>query len=276
MKRALKSLVFAATSVSFLLAGCSEVPITGRRQLSLVPSSLVTSMSVQEYTQFLSENKVSNDPQQTAMVKRVGQNIVAAVNEFCKEHCDKDPFAGYQWEINLVEDPQVNAFAMPGGKVVVYTGILPIAQNEAGLATVMGHEIAHVFAGHGEERMSQGLLTQFGGAALSVALKNQPEATQNLFMSAYGLGTQVGLLLPYSRLHESEADHLGLIFMAMAGYNPNEAVGFWERMAAASKGQSKPPEFLSTHPADQTRIENIKKLIPEAMEYYKPAARQSQ
>ena len=124
--------------------------------------------------------------------------------------------------------------------------------------------------------MSQGLLTQFGGAALSVALKNQPEATQNLFMSAYGLGTQVGLLLPYSRLHESEADHLGLIFMAMAGYNPNEAVGFWERMAAASKGQSKPPEFLSTHPADQTRIENIKKLIPEAMEYYKPAARQSQ
>jgi len=276
MKRALRSLVFAATSVSFLLAGCSEVPITGRRQLSLVPSSLVTSMSVQEYTQFLSENKVSNDPQQTAMVKRVGQNIVAAVNEFCKEHCDKDPFAGYQWEINLVEDPQVNAFAMPGGKVVVYTGILPIAQNEAGLATVMGHEIAHVFAGHGEERMSQGLLTQFGGAALSVALKNQPEATQNLFMSAYGLGTQVGLLLPYSRLHESEADHLGLIFMAMAGYNPNEAVGFWERMAAASKGQSKPPEFLSTHPADQTRIENIKKLIPEAMEYYKPAARQSQ
>jgi predicted Zn-dependent protease len=274
MKTVLRSAIFAMTSVSFLLAGCSQVPITGRRQLSLVPSSLVTSMSVQQYSQFLSENKVSSDPQQVAMVKRVGQNIIAAVNEFCKEHCDEDPFKGYQWEVNLIEDPQVNAWAMPGGKVVVYTGILPVAQNEAGLATVMGHEIAHVFAAHGEERMSQGLITQLGGAALSVALKNQPEATQNLFMTSYGLGTQVGLLLPFSRLHESEADRLGLIFMAMAGYNPNEAVGFWQRMAAAKGDQAAPPEFLSTHPADETRIRKLQELIPEAMEYYKPAARQ--
>jgi predicted Zn-dependent protease len=271
MKMVLRSLIVAVTGLSFMLAGCSEVPITGRRQLSLVPTSVVASMSTQQYTQFISENKVSSDPQKVAMVKRVGQNIVQAVDEYCKTHCDKNPFAGYQWEINLIEDPQVNAFAMPGGKVVVYTGILPVAQNEAGLATVMGHEIAHVFAGHGEERMSQGLLVQMGGIALSTALQKQPEQTQNLFMSAYGLGSQVGVLLPYSRLHESEADHLGLIFMAMAGYDPHEAVGFWERMAAqAGKGQAKPPEFLSTHPADATRIKKLQELVPEAMEYYKP------
>jgi predicted Zn-dependent protease len=230
-------------------------------------------MAVQQYSQFLSESKVSSDPQKVAMVKRVGQNIVAAVDEFCKTHCDENPFKGYQWEINLIEDAQVNAWAMPGGKVVVYTGILPIAQTETGLAVIMGHEIAHVFAGHGEERMSQGLLTQLGGVALSTALQKQPEQTQNLFMTAYGLGSQIGVLLPYSRLHESEADRLGLIFMAMAGYNPNESVEFWKRMAAAKGEQAAPPEFLSTHPADDTRIRKLQELIPEAMEYYKPAAR---
>jgi predicted Zn-dependent protease len=275
MKMALRSAIVALTGFSFILGGCSTVPITGRRQLSFVPNSIVTSMSIEQYNTFLSENKVSTDSQKVALVKRVGQNIVAAVNEFCKKNCDKDPFAGYNWEFNLVEDPQINAWAMPGGKVVVYTGILPVTQNEAGLATVIGHEIAHVFAGHGEERMSQQLLTQLGGVALSTALQKQPEQTQQIFMSAYGLGSQVGILLPYSRLQESEADHLGLIFMAMAGYDPHEAVGFWQRMAAAGKGQSKPPEFLSTHPADETRIKNIESLIPEAMEYYKkPAAKQ--
>jgi predicted Zn-dependent protease len=275
MKTAVRSAMIAVTGFSLMLAGCSQVPITGRRQLSLVPSSIVTSMSVQQYTQFISENKVSSDPQQVAMVKRVGQNIVQAVNEFCKTNCDEDPFAGYNWEINLIEDKQVNAFAMPGGKVVVYTGILPVAQTEAGLAAVMGHEIAHVFAGHGEERMSQGLLTQLGGVALSTALQKQPEQTKNLFMSAYGLGSQIGILLPFSRLHETEADRLGLIFMAMAGYNPNESVEFWKRMAAAKGDQAAPPEFLSTHPADETRIKKLQELIPEAMEYYKkPAARQ--
>ena len=274
MRMALRSAIVVVMGFLFLLAGCSEVPITGRRQLSFVPNSVVTSMSIQQYSQFLSENKVSADAQQVAMVKRVGQNIVAAVNEYCKTHCDKDPFAGYEWEINLIEDPQVNAWAMPGGKVVVYTGILPVAQTEAGLATVMGHEIAHVFAGHGEERMSQQLLTQLGEVGLAAALKDKPEETQNLFKSVYGLGAQVGVLLPYSRLHESEADHLGLIFMAMAGYDPHEAVGFWQRMAAASSSGEAPPEFLSTHPANQTRIDNLNKLIPEAMEYYKPAARQ--
>lgn len=274
MKTAVKTTLIALLYLAFMLAGCSEVPITGRHQLSFVPQSLVTSMSIEEYHQFLSENKLSTDTQETAMVKRVGQNIVQAVNEYSKTHLEKDPFAGYEWEINLVEDPQINAFAMPGGKVVVYTGILPLAENEAGLATVLGHEIAHVFAGHGEERMSQQLIAQLGSVALSTALQKQPEETQQIFMTAYGLGSQVAVLLPFSRTHENEADHLGLIFMAMAGYDPNEAVGFWQRMAAASGSGSKTPEFLSTHPADETRIKNIQSLIPEAMEYYKPAARQ--
>ncbi|OHB65868.1 MAG: peptidase M48 [Planctomycetes bacterium RBG_13_62_9] len=206
------------------------------------------------------------------MVKRVGERIVQAVNEFSQKHGIEDRFAGYQWEFNLVQDPNVNAFAMPGGKVVVYTGILPITQNEAGLATVVAHEIAHVFARHGSERMTQGLLVQMGGIAISEAIKKQPEATQNLFMTSYGMGTQIGILLPYSRKHESEADRLGLIFMAMAGYDPHESVGFWQRMASMSKGQ-KPPEILSTHPADETRIKNLQSLIPEAMDYYKPAAK---
>ncbi len=273
MKAAVRSVIVALAGLSLVPAGCQEVPITGRRQLSLVPSSLVTSMSIQQYNQFLSENKVSTDARNVAIVKRVGERIVQAVNEFCEKNCDENPFAGYKWEFNLVENKSVNAWAMPGGKVVVYTGILPITQTEAGLATVMGHEIAHVFAAHGEERMSQGLLTELGGMALSTALKERPEATRNLFLSAYGLGAQIGVLLPYSRLHESEADRLGLIFMAMAGYNPEEAVGFWQRMAAAKSDQAAPPEFLSTHPADATRIENLKRLIPEAMEYYRPAAR---
>jgi predicted Zn-dependent protease len=258
--------------VSFigLLAGCSEVGITGRRQLNLLPDSYINSMSVQQYSQFISENPVSKDAAKTAMVKRVGARIHTAVDEYCRQYCDENPFAGYEWEFNLVEDPAVNAFAMPGGKVVVYTGLLPIAQDEAGLAVVMGHEIAHVFAKHGSERMSQGLLVQLGGVAISTAMKEKPEETRNLFVTSYGLGTQVALMLPFSRLHENEADRLGLIFMSMAGYNPEVAVGFWERMAAGKEGTSQPPEILSTHPADATRIANIKSLIPEAMQYYKP------
>jgi predicted Zn-dependent protease len=157
---------------------------------------------------------------------------------------------------------------MPGGKVVVYTGILPITRDEAGLATVMGHEIAHAVARHGNERMSQALLTQMGGMALAVALEQNPSQTNQLWMAVYGMGAQVGILLPYSRLHESEADHLGLIFMAMAGYDPNKAVEFWERMAQMKSGQA-PPEFLSTHPSDEARIKKIKELLPEAMQYYK-------
>jgi predicted Zn-dependent protease len=176
---------------------------------------------------------------------------------------------GYAWEFNLVEDEAVNAWCMPGGKVVVFTGILPVTRDATGLAVVMGHEIAHAVANHGNERMSQGLMVQMGGTALSKALEDKPEETRNLFLTSFGLGTQVGVLLPYSRLHENESDHLGLIFMAMAGYDPRSAVDFWERMATQKSGGA-PPEFLSTHPSDKTRIENIKSLLPEALRYYKP------
>jgi len=276
MRKTVGSTMIVLAGLLVVLAGCAEVGITGRKQLSFVPNSLVTSMSIQQYDQLIAQSKPSTNAQATAMVKRVGEKIVQAVEEYSKTHSDKDPFAGYKWEFNLIEDPQVNAFAMPGGKVVVYTGILPVTKNEVGLATVIGHEIAHVFAGHGGERLSQSLLTQMGEVGLSAALQKQPEQTKSLFIGAYGLGTQVGILLPFSRVHENEADHLGLIFMAMAGYDPHEAVGFWERMSASSKGQSKPPEFLSTHPADATRIKNIQDLIPEAMEYQKPAETQEQ
>jgi predicted Zn-dependent protease len=275
MKKAANPVVAALLGLVFVVAGCAEVGITGRKQFNFVPDSIITSMSAQQYSEFISQSNVVTGTPEAEMVQRVGARIEVAVNQYCKEHCDEDPFEGYKWEFNLVQDPNINAFAMPGGKVVVYTGILPVAQTEAGLATVMGHEIAHVFAKHGSERMSQQLVVQLGGVALSTALKNQPEATQSIFTSAFAVGSQVGLLLPYSRKHESEADHLGLIFMAMAGYDPQEAAAFWQRMATASGGGST-PELLSTHPANETRIKNLQDLVPEAMEYYKPAGQTEQ
>ncbi|UFS71440.1 M48 family metallopeptidase [Geomonas sp. RF6] len=228
------------------------------------------SMSLQQYDSFLKEHTLSTNKEQTAMVKRVGGKVQSAVERYFAAKGLQSRLADYKWEFNLVEDKQVNAWCMPGGKVVVYTGLLPVAQGEAGLAVVMGHEIAHAIAEHGNERMSQGLLAQFGGSALGEALSSKPAATKQLWMSVYGLGTQYGALLPYSRLQESEADRLGLVFMAMAGYDPNLAVPFWQRMAAQKQGQA-PPEFLSTHPSDATRIANLKRLVPEAMEYFRPS-----
>ena len=236
--------------------------------MNLIPQSTMLSMSSQQYGEFLKTNKLSTNQEQTQMVKRVGVKIQKAVEQYFADRNMSHELKNYDWEFNLVESEEVNAWCMPGGKVVFYTGILPITQDESGIAVVMGHEIAHAVAQHGNERMSQGLVTQLGGMALSKALEEKPEQTQQLWMAAFGIGAQVGVLLPYSRLHESEADHLGLIFMAMAGYDPNAAVGFWQRMAKMKGGQA-PPEFLSTHPSDQTRIENIKALIPEAMQYYK-------
>ncbi|MHC4618203.1 MAG: M48 family metallopeptidase [Planctomycetota bacterium] len=269
MERNLKSRLAVLCGLLSLLSACSQVPITGRQQLNLVPDSLINSMSLDSYREFLARHKLSTDAQQTQMVRRVGGRIQRAVERYSAENSLSDRLEGYQWEFNLVEDEAVNAWAMPGGKVVVYTGLLPVAQTQAGLAVVMGHEIAHAFARHGSERMSQGLLVDFGGMALSRALQTRPAATRDLFMRSYGVGTQVGVLLPYSRLQESEADRLGLIFMAIGGYNPNEAVPFWERMAASQEGP-RPPEILSTHPAGSTRIRNIRELIPEAMQYYRP------
>lgn len=255
-------------SIIGLIIACQTVPITGRQQLSLVPSETVLSMSYTNYREFLSKNEVITDTEEAKMVKRVGHRIQHAVERYFSEHNLSDRLKGYQWEFNLIEDEAVNAWCMPGGKVAVYTGIIPIAKDDSGLAVVMGHEIAHAVARHGDERLSQGLLAQMGGVALSAALAEKPKETTDLFMVAYGLGVQVGALLPYSRLHESEADHLGLIFMSMAGYDPHDAVDFWKRMASEKKGAA-PPEFLSTHPTDEKRIKNIEQLIPEAMQYYR-------
>jgi predicted Zn-dependent protease len=251
-----------------LFLACQTVPVTERRQLNLIPSSQIEAMSLNAYRDFLSEHKVVTGTPEARMVKTVGERISKAVEAYMAEHGLSERIEGYQWEFNLIEEDTINAWAMPGGKVVIYTGLLPIAQNDTGLAVVMGHEIAHAVAGHGNERMSQGLITQLGGMALSVALAQEPQQTQQLFMAAYGVGAQVGFLLPYSRLHESEADHLGLIFMAMAGYDPHAAVAFWQRMMAAKQGEA-PPEFLSTHPSDQKRINDIESLIPQAMNYYR-------
>ena len=254
-----------------LVAACSTVPITGRSQLHLVPSGTLLSMSQEQYKQFLEQAELSDDAEMVKMVNDVGKNIAKAVQQYLVEHDMEEELDNYDWEFNLVDDASINAFAMPGGKIVVFKGILQVAQNPEGLAVIMGHEIAHVIANHGNERMSQGLVTQLGGMALSTALSDRPAATQQLFLKAYGAGAQIGVLLPYSRAHESEADHMGLIFMAMAGYNPKEAPRFWERMAA-KKDAPEPPEFLSTHPADSRRIRNLEKLLPEAMEYYESAS----
>lgn len=254
-----------------LMTACSTVPITGRQQLSIIPASSMLSMSYTQYDDFLKGNKVSADETKRTMVLRVGQRIQRAVEEYFAGMGMESELKDYRWDFNLVESPEVNAWCMPGGKVVVYTGLLPIAQTDTGLAVVMGHEIAHAIAEHGSERMSQGLIAQLGGVGLAAALQSKPEQTRNLWMSAFGMGSQVGVLLPFSRIQEKEADELGLVFMAMAGYDPHEAVGFWERMAKASGGK-KPPELLSTHPSDETRISKIKELLPGTMKYYRKPA----
>ncbi len=256
------------TITGFLLfLQCSPVPVTGRRQLNLIPQSQILSLSYQTYDNFIdSVNVVSGTPDAN-MVKAVGNDIQKAVERYFRERNNSSRIKNYRWEYNLVKDTSVNAFAMPGGKVAVFTGILPVAQGSNGLAVVMGHEIAHAVANHGNERMSQLLLIQLGGMALSEALKKQPSLTRQLALAAFGVGAQLGILLPYSRTHETEADRLGMIFMAMAGYNPVEAIEFWQRMQ--ERDGPTVPEFLSTHPSDQTRIENLKKFLPEAMKYYR-------
>ena len=255
---------------SFLMA-CAEVPITHRHSLQLLPDSELATLSLQEYDKVLKDSKLSTDRQQVEMVRRVGFKIAGAAELFLIEAGKKSQIKNLNWEFNLIEDDKtVNAWVMPGGKAAVYTGILKYTRDETGLAVVLGHEVGHAIAGHGNERMSQGLLAQMGSVALSVALAQNSPATRDLFMQAYGAGASVGLLLPYSRLQESEADRIGLTLMARAGYDPRQAVPFWERMSK-QEGKSRPPEFLSTHPAPESRIADIKKYIPEAMAYYKSA-----
>jgi predicted Zn-dependent protease len=260
--------VLTVFTLCFVLAACATVPLTERKSLRLIPSSELLSLSDQQYTKVLKESKLSTDRRKVQMVTRVGKRIASAAEEFLKESQAQEKIRSYQWEFNVIEDDKTaNAWCMPGGKVAVYTGILPFTRNEAGLAVVLGHEVAHAIAEHGNERMSEALLAQLGGVALAVALEEQPEETQQLFMAAYGVTANVAFLLPYSRLHESEADRIGLTLMAMAGYNPNEAVRFWQTMS--KQGGARPPTFLSTHPAPESRIEKIKSFIPEAMRRYK-------
>ncbi len=263
MKKKLTVLAF----VLLFIISCSTVPLTGRKQLNLLPESQLQQMSLAEYKSFLTESKVVNNNEQAKMVKRVGEKLAASATEYLRKTGNSGRVAGYNWEFNLVEDKLVNAWCMPGGKVVVYTGILPVTKTEAGLATVMSHEISHAIAQHGNERMSQQMAAQVGGVALDIALMNQPEQTRSLFLTSYAIGSTVGLILPFSRKHETEADKMGMAFMAMAGYDPGEAIYFWKRMAAL--GGEKPPQFLSTHPSDETRVANLRKFLPEAMKLYK-------
>jgi predicted Zn-dependent protease len=260
------------TLLIFYAVACAEVPITHRKSLHLVPESELLTMSLQQYDEVLKNSKLSTDQQKVHMVRNVGFKIAKAAEAFLAEAGQSAKIKNYHWDFNLIEDDKtVNAWVMPGGKAAVYTGILPYTQNETGLAVVLGHEVGHALADHGNERMSNALVAQMGGMALSVALSSQPQQTQQLFMTVYGAGANVGFLLPYSRLHESEADRIGLTLMARAGYDPREAIPFWERMNK-QEGQ-RPPQFLSTHPAPETRIADIKKYLPEALPYYEKTAK---
>lgn len=258
-----------------LLAGCSHNPITGRNQLALLSEAELQNTAEQQYRQFLSENRVVSPSvsRDAELVRRVGQRLTSAIDNYYSQKGLSEQLSGYKWEYNLVESKEANAWCMPGGKIVVYSGLLPITQNEAALAVVMGHEITHALAHHGNERMSQALIAQGIGVAGGLLTAGN-EKVNAIFNNVYGPTAQLGVLLPNSRKQELEADHYGLIFSAMAGYNPQEAISLWERMEQAANGQH-PPEFLSTHPAESTRIERLKELMPEALKYYKPMNRRS-
>ena len=250
-----------AMAVALLaVAACATTPYTNRSQLMVVSQGEEMRLGAQAYQEVLSESKIEKDPRVNDIVRRIGQRIATAANR-----------PDYQWEFVVIDAPDtVNAFALPGGKVAVYTGMFPVAKTEAGLATVMGHEVAHALARHGAERMSQQMGMQALGTGLAVALgaSGAGNVTQSVAMQAFGLGAQVGVLLPFSRSQESEADHIGLILMAKAGYDPSASVSFWERMEQAGGGKS-PPEYLSTHPSHGTRVKQIEGWLPEAEGYYK-------
>lgn len=245
-----------------MVMSCKTNPFTGKKTLALVPNSQLFPTAFAQYDQFLSENNVVRGTSEAAMITRVGQRIAAASERWLTANGHADYLEGYKWEYNLVNDEAVNAWCMPGGKIVFYTGILPVAQNETAIAAIMGHEVAHALANHGQQRMSAGMLQQFGAVAGNIAIKD-PQSRQ-IFNQAYGVGSTVGVMLPFSRSHETEADQIGLYIMAIAGYNPTEAAELWKRMKANSGGQA-PPEFLSTHPSSDSRIANLSALAPKAV-----------
>ena len=248
---------------------CSTVPISGRNRISFVSETEMQTAAAQSYSTLLKDpsTKILNNADATR-VKRIGQKIASAVTKYMNANGYSSQIQGFNWEFNLIDSKEVNAWCMPGGKVAVYSGILPVTKDDAGLATVMGHEIAHAIAQHSSERASKAALAELGGSLVGAATGNKSAAIQNGINQAYGLGAQGLYLLPNSRAQELEADHLGLIFMSMAGYNPTNAVSFWQRMSAASAGSQKPAEFMSTHPADATRIAQIQKDLPEAQKYF--------
>lgn len=250
-----------ALGILALFLSCATNPFTGNKTLALVPNSEIFPTAFAQYDEFLTENKVIKGTKDAEMVKRIGQKIAIAAERWLDANGYQGYLKDYKWEYNLVDDKTVNAWCMPGGKIVVYTGILPISKDEAGLAAIMGHEVSHALANHGQQRMSAGMLQQLGAVAGNVAIKDQQ--TLAIFNQAYGIGSEVGLMLPFSRSHESQADEIGLYLMAIAGYEPMEAANLWRRMSAESGGQA-PPEFLSTHPANETRIRNIESLAPKA------------
>jgi predicted Zn-dependent protease len=259
---------FGLAMICLLVVSCAQVPITGRSQLNLVPSQDLLRQSEQAYRQFLKKHKLCTDPSKVDMVRRVGFRIARAVERYLAQQGQSRLIRGYKWEFNLIEDKQINAWCMPGGKVVVYTGILPICRDDAGLAVVLSHEIAHAVANHAAERMSQSMLVGLGGAVVAALTGSSSPYTTRAVLDLYGLGANLAVMLPYSRMQEEEADRLGLIFMAVAGYDPRAALDFWERMSKAVRAKGRPPEFLSTHPSDETRIRKIKEFMPTALRYY--------
>ncbi len=250
--------IFLATSI----IACSTVKMTGRKQFNVVPNSSVFPASFAQYNQFLQEHPVSQDKTQSERVKRIGNRLIKAVEEYYKKKGWEKDLEGYQWEINLVEDPQMNAFCMPGGKIVYYTGLLKVTTTDAEIAAVMGHEIAHALANHGSERMSIAYGQQVGSILTMIATRNAKPEDQQKWMELYGVGSTVGVSLPFSRKHEAEADKMGQIIMAIAGYNPDAAVEVWKKMTQL--GGQQPPEILSTHPSHETRIRNLQEWSSEA------------
>lgn len=245
-------------SLGIIFVGCATAPVTGRSQLILVSQQQAAQLGAQAFQQVLQGEKISHDQRYNSAVRTVGSRIVSVANT-----------PNYNWEYSVIkDDDQINAFALPGGKIGVYTGIIPVAKTHAGLATVLAHEVAHVAANHGAERMSTGMLANLGFSALSAALGGGSSTTSSAILQALGLGVTVGAILPFNRSQESEADRIGLIYMAAAGYDPREAIAFWQRMEAATRGKGRPPEFLSTHPGHGTRINNLQRYLPEALQYY--------
>lgn len=261
----MKEITGLLVAMLLLLSSCGSVPLTGRKQILLVSDQEVLSSSLTQYNDYIKTVTKSTDKAKTEMVVRVGKRIAAAADAYMKANGMADEVKNFSWEFNLIKDSQVNAFCMPGGKIVVYEGLMKLVSSDDELAVVIGHEVAHAVAKHSNERMSQQLMTQYGAAILGQAVSNKSTAVQTIANTVYGVGSQYGVMLPFSRKHESEADYMGLVFMAMAGYNPEVAVNFWQKMSSGKSGST--PEFMSTHPSDATRINQIRQYLPEVEKY---------